>query len=115
MEIMTEIQIYWRDMVIQLLKAGMALFVLFAGWGLSSSSTFNIHGNSEQKLAAYGLLSCTIIYAILFPSAIIYIYNKFLSEKTNETVLSRKFSIISALLLSLFTIGIAILLSKLWM
>jgi len=112
---MTEIKIYWRDMVVHLLQAATALFFLFAGWGLSSSSKFNICGNQEEKLAAYGLLICTAIYSILFPLAIIHIYKKFLSGKNDETVLPRNFSIISAFLLSLSALGIAILLSKIWL
>jgi hypothetical protein len=109
---MTEIKIYWREKVVHLLQAATALFFLFAGWGVSSSSKFDIHGNHEEKLAAYGLLICTVIYSILFPSAIIYIYKKFLHGKNDETVLPRHFSIISAFILSLSTLGVAILLSK---
>lgn len=112
---MTEIQIYWRDRVVNLIQGGVAIFVLFAGWGLSSSAKFNIHGNLEERLAAYGLLICTVIYSIAFPLAIIYIYKRFLSGKNDETVLSSTFSIISALILSLSTLGIAILLSKIWL
>ena len=112
---MTEIKIYWRDRVVQLLQAATGLFFLFAGWGLSSSSKFNIGGNRGEKLAAYGLLICTVIYSILFPLAIIYIYKKFLKGENDDTVLSGNFSIITAVILSLSTLAVAILLSKIWL
>jgi hypothetical protein len=102
-------------MVVHLLQAGIALFVLFAGWGLASSSKFNIRGDQEQKLAAYGLLLCTLIYSILFPLAIRSIYKKYLNHNIDETVLSSNFAIICASILSLFTLVIAILLSKMWL
>jgi hypothetical protein len=112
---MTDVKKYWRDRVVNLLQAATGLFFLFAGWGLSSSSEFNIGGNREQRLAAYGLLICTGIYSILFPWAIIYIYKKFLTGEKDETVLSSTFSITSAFLLSLSTLAVAILLSKIWL
>ena len=99
-------------MVVHLLEIGGALFTVFAGWGLSSSDKFDIGGDREEKLAAYGLLVCTVIYAAIFPMAINSIYRKFLKEKNDKTVLSHQFAFTCAICLSLATCCVAVLLAK---
>jgi len=108
---MNEIQKYWRDRVNNLLQWGAAIFILLVGWGVTRHETFAFGGNRNQRLASYSLLAASIVYTPLLPLAIRYIYRRFLNDGIDETVLSYRFAMTCAIILSALTLIVAVLIS----
>lgn len=106
--------IYWRDSVSNLLKWGVGLFVLFAGWAISHYERFKVKFDwpegRHEIVAAIGLLGVTLLYSIVLPLGINTIYKKFLlNATTDKTVLPYKFAMQCAWGLVVFTITLALL------
>ena len=113
---MSDVQVYWRDRVTNLLQWGAALFIIFAGWAVDHQNVFQLLDTSwpeqrDQIMAAIGLLVATILYAPLLPLSMAHIYRKHLSTGTDTTVLPCWFAMTCALALSAFTLIIAALMA----
>jgi hypothetical protein len=101
---------YWRDMVIDILKWGGAIFVLFAGWAASGHySIFKIReGSRDQKVAGIALLVISFAYAYLLPASLNYIYKHRLKHVKDETLLGHKFVMVCACTISFLVLFVAI-------
>ena len=106
---MDEPKKYWRDMVIDILKWGGAIFVLFAGWAASDHySIFKIReGSKDQKVAGIALLVISTAYAYLLPAALYYIYRHRLKGVKDETLLSCKFVMVCACTISFLVLFVS--------
>jgi len=106
---MDEPKKYWRDMVIDILKWGGAIFVLFAGWAASDHySIFKIReGSKDQKVAGIALLVVSLAFAFLLPASLYYIYEHPLKNIKDETLLSRKFVLACACTISILVLFVA--------
>jgi hypothetical protein len=119
-----EEQKYWRDKLTQILQWAVALYILLIGWSMEKHGEFELFPDVQQSLwreelprgqfiRAVGLISFGLIYAVILPLAIHSIYKKLLlnDSELDKTVLSYRFYMTCALVLSALTLLVAVLTS----
>lgn len=120
---MTDVKIYWRDKVSQLLGWATGLFFIFLGWSIDKHDKFELGPWSQKSLIpgetrdaalrAIFLIAGSCLYAVILPLVIKNIYRRFLREGTDETVMPEGVAFACALSLAGLTLLIALLISLL--